>query len=298
MKKYTYTGLFFSFLFVGCGQKTEEPKAALSIHPIPATVADPSLKANNQQTPSLPLNSVVTDGEFPQAFELIGGRSLKEYHGLDPLKFLELYSSKLKVSKGEFETTAEFQKRKSNTEALLAPISQKVLYAFKLGGFFVEYDADSKSYRSNYSCNIPYGTSSMLCPLAVENIENSKYAAQNGYGANVNFNRKSAMLIKLEIKKNSLFIKNPKMSADYRFIDLKYPVSVDSVQSMKHDRLSMLVVGNVGSSGVSTEGSSYKAPTRDDPSEISVTVASIPFTLKKAIFYNQRTGEILLEKSY
>ena len=81
-------------------------------------------------------------------------------------------------------------------------------------------------------------------------------------------------------------------------IDLKLPASVDSVKAMRGHTLSMLVVGNVGGSGVSRAGSAYKAPTREDPRELSFTTLSIPFTVKKAIFYNETTGEILVEKSY
>jgi hypothetical protein len=49
---------------------------------------------------------------------------------------------------------------------------------------------------------------------------------------------------------------------------------------------------------VSTIGSAYKAPTREDPRELSAANSAIPFILKRAIFYNETTGEILVEKTY
>lgn len=299
MRAHFTASLLFAFAITGCGQKTEAPKVAVS-GPA-ATAAAPTQDSSSATQLAVPqhINNVVSTGEFPQAFALEGGHSLEGYQGLDPFKFLTMYSSKLNIAKGEFETTTDFQKRKSNTEALLAPILSKALYAFQLGNFSVKYDADTKSYASDYSCRVPYGQPMLICLLKVGDTQDAKYMAQNGYGAKVEVSQTSGIFMNLAIKdKNPLFKSNPKWASDVRFIDLKMPVSVDSVQSMRGDKLSMIVIGNVGGTGVLTDGSAYKEPTREDPREISFAVKSIPFTLKKVIFYNETTGEILVEKSF
>lgn len=242
--------------------------------------------------PNTPLKNIAKP-EFPQAFSIEGDRLPAHYEGLDRKRFFEIFKAIKRVEKGEFETSADFSKRKANIGALLHPISTTDLYAFRVTTFRATYDADTKSYISDYNCmsnllNPKNGP--IFCPIDVVENSNDTYIGQNGFGATQSVHRSKAVFFNLAIKNKSPLLNK----SGSRLV----PVSMEKAVSLKNHRLSLLLVGQVNGAQLLDAGSSYQQATRENPKEIHFLSQAVPFNLKKFIFYDYMTGEILMEKSF
>lgn len=65
----------------------------------------------------------------PTAFGADDTQLASNYQGVDPVKFFEMFKSKVgSLKKGEFESSEEFAQRTANKDSVLSPINTSNLY--------------------------------------------------------------------------------------------------------------------------------------------------------------------------
>lgn len=85
-----------------------------------------------------------------------------------PRAFAEWFDKKLpELRKGEFETTADYQKRVQNVDTALAPMETDDVYLFPPDSIYSTYDADRQVFRpSTLRCYDWGDTGNQVCQLA------------------------------------------------------------------------------------------------------------------------------------
>lgn len=238
------------------------------------------------------------------------------YQGVDPKRFYETFSSRTEaLKKGEFETSEEFSQRTSDADTVLAPISTKRVYAFRIQGIEPKYNADRQVYEffglaGDYSCDpagLTGGDRGMLtCKVANVMMLRDKYTGSNAYGASRVVERTRATHLALALPNTPRIFSVPKDSGsvfDYpdssgsvRLVDT-LEMSIDRAKAIK-GTIGVLFVGNVTGTSLVDGKATLVEPKIDNPTDIFITTAALPFNLRKIVYYVIPTGEILAQRSF
>lgn len=279
------SSLLVVVVVAGCGQSTE-PKPASTAPPLaPPAVAPP--------TPWLPIQFVIEGGRLPP-----------NYTGNDPLRFFEMFESKLKsiAPKDEFETSEEFSQRTNDTSRF-APISFSHVYGFPVDSIEVTYNADLEAYAIGgwpYRCigdDLMGRSKWVTCNIAAEPTSTETYEGRNAFNASVAVTkvRGTEYAIALPRKhrafKSKMFAKEPYVEW-YGFKD-RLPLPLEKARSTKGQKVAVLFVGQFTEPVIVQRLSRDESPTIDSPSDIEITEKAVPFDLKQIVYYIVETGEIL-----
>lgn len=253
----------------------------------------------------------------PTAFDQNVDRLPPNYPGLDPVKFLEMFTSKVgSLEKGEFETSEEFTQRTANTDALLSPINTTDTYAFRISNISVKYDADAQTYliggQFGSSCK---ETSSFVkfketfvelkdwvtCKVFSVSRDNDTYVASNAYGASRTVERTIGRDFALAIAKGSAVLSaaftQDRYFNKYSFQD-RLPVPLEKARDLKDMKVAVLFVGRITDAKIVEGRGTVIEPKIDSPIDIVIVEEAVPFELKKVIYYVIQTGEILGQRVY
>lgn len=251
----------------------------------------------------------------PTVFTLDTDRLPPNYHGLDPVKFYEMFKSKVEnIKKGEFETAKEFAQRTANKNLLLSPINTSDLYAFRISNFRpLVYDADIQAYHFyghlGYSCGGAYSSGKnknwVTCKVDSISRKTDTYAGSNAFGASRNVERTEGHDFALAIPKGSValraaFSKDREITDYYKWRE-RFRVPLEKARNLKGMELALLFIGRVTDAKI-VKGEGWRVmPTIDDnlgPRDIDITEDAVPFEIKKIVFYVVQTGEILWQRAY
>lgn len=245
----------------------------------------------------------------PPAYDGSTRRLPPGYTGVDPKRFHELFTSKVKaLQKGEFETTEEFVKRKADLDHVLAPISTKSLYAFRGQEIEAKYDADRESYSfsglvGDYKCSgsgvIGQYKTTLVCKVATVRLLNDKYAGSNAFGASRLVARTRATDLALAIPASTLsgqYFDGPDVVGAMRLVD-RVQVPLEKAKAIK-GAVGVLFVGYVTSAAVVDGTAVIVEPTIARPEDLIFRTEAIPFELKRIVYYVIPTGEILEQRFF
>lgn len=139
----------------------------------------------------LPESTIVTNFTSPAAwaptpFDSESGRVKTN----DLITFMEsLVASSEKFKKGEFETTADYNKRIANVDAVFAPIKGSEIYVLTGGPQYFEYNADKQEFKTSSSiyCTDGFRFSKLIvsCDLGTVEAAERKTTRQSGVQKNV-----------------------------------------------------------------------------------------------------------------
>lgn len=247
----------------------------------------------------------------PTAFVQDGDRLPPNYSGLDPVKFFEMFKSKVgSLKKGEFETSEEFAQRTSNIDALLSPINTADTYAFRISDISIKYDADAQTYliggQYGYSCKETYSFGEfkdwVTCKVSPVSRDNDTYVGSNAYGASLTVERTRGRDFSLAIAKGSAvlstaFIQERYLKDQYTFQD-RLPVPLEKARDLKDMKVAVLFVGRITDAKIVEGRGTLIEPKIDSPTDIFIMEEAVPFVLKKVIYYVIQTGEVLGQTVY
>ncbi|MGZ5551157.1 MAG: hypothetical protein ACXW0J_07125 [Nitrososphaeraceae archaeon] len=250
----------------------------------------------------------------PIAFSLEGDHLPPNYMGLDPKEFLELFESRInsfKLTKDEFETTEEFEKRIANKDAILFPLNTSTLYAFRINSIPVKYDADTQvyvignEYIGCHNANSYYLTSDSkddwyTCKVDTIFNYSDSYTGSNAFGISLPITRTISKEFSLAIKKNRLFddvFDSKKYQDEYIYTD-KVFIPIEKARSLRNMSIAVLFVGQINGTQI-IQGKGYrKKPTIDSPTEIIDKEYAVPFNLTKVYYYVIESGEIIEQRDF
>lgn len=278
-----------------------------------AVAAEKSSKKKAEVIPAAtaPAPKTVVKPWEPTAFDQNADRLPPNYLGLDPVKFFEMFKSKVgSLKKGEFETSEEFTQRTKNSDALLTPINTTDTYAFRISNISVKYDADAQTYliggQYGYSCkeNYPFGEFKdwVTCKVSPISRENDTYVGSNAYGASRTVERTRGRDFALAIAKGSAvlsaaFTQERYLKDQYSFQD-RLPVPLEKARDLKDMKIAVLFVGRITDAKIIEGRGTLIEPKVDSPTDIFIMEEAVPFELKKVIYYVIQTGEILGQRAY
>lgn len=231
------------------------------------------------------------------------------YRGLDIKNFYALMQSKVdKLKKGEFETTEEHRKRTEETEALMAPLTSKALYAFRVDMQPFSYNADKQRYYAKndraYKC---LGLASnedkaerISCTIDAIDVKNDFYVGENVFGATRTVLRSRGSYLGVAVTADKLitsgfFSKNAGNPRLYQsrveyFFDGSFFVPLDKAREIKEKKIGMLFVGSINEPKIFSGENTF---IRESSMDIVTTTKVVPFELAQILFYVEQTGEIL-----
>ena len=139
----------------------------------------------------LPESTIVTNSTSPAAwaptpFDSKSGRVKTN----DLITFMEsLVASGKKKKKGEFETTADYNKRIANIDTVFAPIKGSEVYALTGGPQFFQYNADKQEFKqpSPILCmdGFRFSKLTVSCDLGTVEATERSTTRQSGFLKNV-----------------------------------------------------------------------------------------------------------------
>ncbi len=276
-----------------------------------AVAAEKFPKKKTVDIPAATAQKTVVKPWEPTAFDLNVDRLSANYSGLDPVKFFELFKSKMgSLKKGEFETTEEFMQRTANTDALLSPINTIDIYAFRMGGISVKYDADAQTYligsQGGYLCQeaFLYGMFKdwITCKVSPFSRDNDTYVGSNAYGASRTVERIRGRDFSLAITKSSIFLNAAFTQQRYIKEQISFqdrlPVPLEKARDLKDMKIAVLFVGRITDAKIVEGRGTVVEPKIDSPNDIVIIEEAVPFELKKVIYFVFQTGEILGHRVY
>jgi hypothetical protein len=242
------------------------------------------------------------------------------YDGIEPKQFLALFMSKVAgiEKKNEYETSTEYERRISNKDAILNPITTSDLYAFKIDQLIYAYNADSKTYNlqpnsygnhfeinSRYSSIFDNSTSDwFLVEASTLDSQQSQYSASNALGGQFIVTKTENIEFALAIRKSSAVFNNSLWSKpswmddtkvnDYHTLQkLVIPVSIEKARTLgPSSNICVLFVGRILDAKLITTQLRYEPKLKRLTDTIHNAFA-IPFDLKKIVVYSKTTGEVL-----
>lgn len=242
----------------------------------------------------------------PSVFDGSIGRLPSDYIGNNPEKFLSKYKSKLAaLIKGEYETTNEYLERTNNKDLLLFPFNTKDLYAFRLYGVPINYDADSQRFvvKKKFACeDSPADKNWITCDIASIRSYVDTYESSNKYGISQTIYRTKGLTFAIGLQKessgtDSAIKKEPRSLAGYS-IDDSFHIPIEKAKEIKGVNISILVVGRIKEAKIIEGKGLIQTSTPDSPLETTIKVEAIPFQDAALIYFVEQTGEILHKKNF
>ena len=219
------------------------------------------------------------------------------YGGNDVGKFFTLFKERTQAAtKGEFETTAEYEKRLAdNAETIFAPFKLDAKYAFLVADQKMEYDADKQRYKAEYSssCYETFFSEGVACEIGKVTLSEDNYEGKNSYGATATVSRQRG-------EEYSLVL-DPKATRSKQFEHTSYgvslpaqcPVSLDKAKTLKDAWVTMVYVGRVKKFESLRGRANFESATVKSPTDVLFERYGIPFVLTDVVCYARKTGEIL-----
>ena len=264
-------------------------------------------KAEDIQVTTAPAPKTVVKPWEPTAFDQDVGRLPPNYPGLDPVKFFEMFKSKVgSLEKGEFETSEEFTKRTANKDALLSPINTTDTYAFRISDISVKYDADAQTYliggQYGYSCKATYSFDWVTCKVSTVSRDDDTYVGSNAYGASRTVERTRGRDFALAMTKGSAVLSTAFTQERDRKDRLSFqdrlPMPLEKARDLKDMKVAVLFVGRITDAKIVEGRGTTIKPRIDWPINMFIMEEAVPFELKKLIYYVIQTGEILGQRVY
>lgn len=245
----------------------------------------------------------------PAPFILEGDRLPSGYVGLDSKRFLQLFRSKIEgATRGEFETSAEFQRRNPGIDAQLSPISLSALYAFRMQGIETKYDPDAQVYSVTNSSayafarvSSPDANEFVICRMSEVSRKVDTYIGANSFGATQRVERTHGHDFAVAIRKSSPVLFGRVSPSDYQGDNCKYRgefrVAVEKARGLKNLNIAMLFVGRVTEPRIIKGRTTLLDPKIGAPYDIFITEDAIPMDLERIVYYVVQTGEVLAQQS-
>lgn len=238
----------------------------------------------------------------PTAFSENSERLSRNYKGLNPKLFYEMFQSKISgLKKGEFETSEAFTQRIANKDAVLFPITMTDHYAFGIDNISFTYDADAQAFTIGgyYYCKKTFDENWITCKVASVSREHDSYLGMNAFGASRTIERSQGRDFALAIPNGSPILSTvfSQDSYVYKYQD-KLSMPLEKAKILKYSKISVLFVGRVSDAKIIKGRSTLIEPKIDKPIDIFIEEDAVPFDLHKIIYYVTETGEILDQKSF
>jgi hypothetical protein len=236
---------------------------------------------------------------------LVGQEKLKlPIKANDAQKISEgLLSSPLRKRKGEFETTAEYEKRRNNLAGTVlpdgSPADSVLSFVFagedsiSLRGLTAKYDADTE--EMSVSLNVSafrdllnerpgstYGLA--VAPNKLEDM--GKYVGVNGYGTTMEVSKSRLSEYRLAINNSDDFSFDKKAYGAFKFPVLKMPP--DIAKNTKPD-FAVLYTGKLVQPFLGLDFIDIK-PTITKPRELNAVTYYLYLNVTEIVLFNRKTG--------
>lgn len=204
------------------------------------------------------------------------------YKGTDPAIIVESFLE-APSKKGEFETTAQYQKRvgASNGASMRGKV---VTIPIGVHQGNSKYDADSEILNVSLPAIGRVADGGPYVPLKISKRNSSSYVASNAFGAQVEVSSQGT---------EGIGYFTP--GAVTRPISLSVQLPLQTAKATR-DSLELMITGRLG--GQLREAGWRIAATRQMPSEQSLKMTLIPLTPISAHLVDKRTGTVLTTQLY
>lgn len=247
-------------------------------------------------------------------YEEIGGYVRPNLEGVvRASNFLQWMEAKYpKLTKGEYETTQEFDARVEDQDLWFRASNWNMKYMFKTG-INVKYDADNEVY-STFGNDFGYGftecyaeSNTIFCMVGLKSYAKEIYTGQNKFGAKVDIEKTRTEYVALSLTnfkfdRASFYFSSG--TGDSKFDGMgrvgvtfnpRFYVPIDRARTFKSENLSVLFVGTIESPNISTYVY-YRAPKIDSPHDDFKKYHGVQFKLAQILLCVDRTGEIVDRK--
>lgn len=218
-----------------------------------------------------------------------------------------LSPSSERLTKGEFETTQEYELRVREPSSLPPPLTRAHEYPFRIEAFELthrlRYDADTEQFGTgqfgktcldaNKSPELEHAY--VVCDVSDLESQEGGYVGSNAYGASREVRRLREHRFGLAILKedpfSSQFLKGYQGFQDHFFVPR------DRARLSESKRVGVLFVGRLMDARLIAGQSTIITPTVSNPSDFRVTRTAVRFTPTRVVYYVIETGDILFERA-
>jgi hypothetical protein len=230
-----------------------------------------------------------------KSFNLSSEKLPENYLGHDIKRVFATLSKRL-TTKGEFETTEEYQTRikKELGETIYGLLTIDNIYAFKpMVGVDTNYDADKQILRATVKPEPIFNPENLrderlTFTIRIDHQNKGVYVGQNPFGA-------KKEIVKLDLSTYSILpININEFSLDCRGLNFRLNMNSNKAKKSK-DHVQVLYIGRLTSPFIKSE-SFFKDATFDFPMEGINAINYLFFELSEIWLFDEISGEILYKQ--
>jgi|GEM_PF-6449732 len=259
-----------------------------------------SQRANADDTPST-VSMVSRPGYSTTAFDTSVQKLPASFQGNDPAVTYVNIAHNTEATKGEFETTQQFNDRiaAAKTSPITGNLTLNSVYAFQVDPSFVtaSYDADKDQLTVNLKFVQPIGgfDSGDVDAIQLSLLETGKrsYTATNGFGAEFQVAKATDNSINLfTTNRKDYHLKWDQHTPGFWY-NFSFPMAVDIAQVAKPNMAVLAVCHLVQVKGHYVAAYQHQTtPTADSPFDLNMYDDYIAVKLNQIWIYNSDTGEV------
>lgn len=215
--------------------------------------------------------------------------------------FSEFKATVDKSAKGEFETTNDYQKRISDTDAVLRPFSTKQRYALSPEYAGMTYNADLQAYESAYSSSCQKGwpiESGVSCGMGSITDTAENYSGQNAFGTRAQVTSERGRDLYFVFAPAELKGKQFRDSNNGYQLPLSCPYPIEKAKALQGKHIGAAIVVALRKPEVLSGHLRFEEATVATPHAKAFDPVGIPATLEMSLCFVQETGEILHVSNY
>jgi hypothetical protein len=231
--------------------------------------------------------------------------------GVNQAAVLREFEALSKITKAEFETSEEFNRRWNAAweKSPISPLKGQIGFVVdgELTGIQFTYDADAGRYKVEQTssiadfCRLPRRlarkkTDVDLCVVGILGHKTRTYNGRNAFGVGTEVEEERGTYLSISVSRKSPFVTSYRDHI-YRYTDtIEFPL--EQARAYKTADLKMMLVGEIsGTELIDGEGTRLQ-PSLDSPYDVAIDNKGIPFTLKAAVYFFQSDGRILAIRDF
>jgi hypothetical protein len=224
------------------------------------------------------------------------GKLPPDYAGVDEKRFFELFKKQLgSLERQPKESVEQFLKRAADTEAVLKPISTKVMYAFRIAGLAASYNPAHQAYqfggKNGYGCPASgFREGYVTCAISEYALPAESVAAGMADAAKETTHEIHGLAIPID----SLFVQDGfQLDRNKFYFNRELPLAEDKARELQGATVSVLFVGKVVAERFVNERGELLLPVVKRTRQATSYEYDVPFRVSRIVYYVQQTGEIL-----
>ncbi|WP_192286160.1 hypothetical protein [Stenotrophomonas sp. STM01] len=214
--------------------------------------------------------------------------------------FASIRKDVLDKRKGEFETTADFERRRSDINGFLSVIRGDRTYLLMPQYHDARYNADLEAfegYRLSCYTTIPERTDGANCLLGSAEVGASQYSGQNSFGARAEVNEVIKDSYYLVIRPEQFKGNKIKEVGGAYGIPSICPMALEEARKFEGDSVRVAYSVRVRKAEIWT-GFDYERATISSPLETRTTELLLPVELREMLCFSGRTGAVIYRRTF